>query len=153
MPVGEIIGSKLIKNIHTITSRLFHMKQLGCYYQPMLPLSEKRCSTNTSILCLISVDVNTANHSFIDIYATCIFLLDWFLSKSKNWFDFFSKGTICNYLLHYFAYSLLRHLIVKKRDFSISSTHILQLFSNHNSIVVQLYILMSYVFTVHAVQL
>ena len=41
MPVGEIIGSKLIKNIHTITSRLFHMKQPGCYYQPMLPLSKK----------------------------------------------------------------------------------------------------------------
>lgn len=66
---------------------------------------------------------------------------------------FFSKRTKCNYLLHYFAYSLLRHLIVKKRDFSISSTRILQLFSNHNSIVVQLYILMSYVFTVHAVRL
>ena len=66
---------------------------------------------------------------------------------------FFSKRTKCNYLLHYFAYSLLRHLIVKKIDFSISSTHILQLFSNHNSIVVQLYILMSYVFTVHAVRL
>lgn len=152
MPVGETIGSKLIKNIHTITSRLFHMKQPGCYYQPMLPLSKKRWSTNTSILCLISIAVNTKYRSFIDIYATCIFRLDWFLSKSKKWFVF-SKRTKCNYLLHYFAYSLLRHLIVIKRDFSISSTHILQLFSNHNSIVVQLYILMSYVFMVHAVRL
>ena len=152
MPVGETIGSKLIKNIHTITSRLFHMKQPGCYYQPILPLSEKRCSTNTSILCLISAAVNTVYRSFIDIYATCIFRLDWFLSKSKKWFVF-SKRTKCNYLLHYFAYSLLRNLIVKKIDFSISSTRILQLFSNHNSIVVQLYILISYVFTVHAVRL
>ena len=152
MQVGETIGSKLIKNIHTITSRLFHMKQPGCYYQPILALSKKRCSTNTSIPSLISIAVNTVYRSFIDIYATCIFRLDWFLSKSKKWFVF-SKRTKCNYLLHYFAYSLLRHLIVKKRDFSISSVHILQLFSNHNSIVVQLYILMSYVFTVHAVRL
>ena len=151
MPVGETIGSKLIKNIHTITSRLFHMKQPGCCYQPILPLSEKRCSTNTSILCLISAAVNTVYRAFIDIYATCIFRLDWFLSKSKK--CFFSKRTKCKYLLHYFTYSLLRHLIVKKIDFSISSTRILQLFSNHNSIVVQLYILISYVFTVHAVRL
>lgn len=76
MPVGETIGSKLIKNIHTITSRLFHMKQPGCYYQPMLPLSKKQCSTNTSILCLISVSVNTVYRSFIDIY-------DKYLSRSK----------------------------------------------------------------------
>lgn len=150
MPVGEIIGSKLIKNIHTITSRLFHMKQPGCCYQPMLPLSKKRCSTNTSILCLISAAVNTVYRSFIDIYATCIFRLIDFFRNPKS---VFSKRTKCKYLLHYFAYSLLRHLIVKKRDFSISSTRILQLFSNHNSIVVQLYILISYVFTVHAVRL
>lgn len=152
MPVGETTGSKLIKNIHTITSRLFHMKQPGCYYQPILSLCKKRCSTNTSILYLISVAVNTVYRSYIDVYATYIFRLDWFLSKSKKWFVFL-KRTKCNYLLHYFAYSLLRHLIVKKIDFSISSTRILQLFSNHNSIVVQLYILMSYVFTVHAVRL
>ena len=52
------------------------MKQPGYYYQPMLPLSKKRCPTNTSILCLISVSVNTVYRSFIDIY-------DKYLSRSK----------------------------------------------------------------------
>lgn len=99
MPVGETIGSKLIKNIHTITSRLFHMKQPGCYYQPILPLSKKLCSTNTSILCLISVAENTVYRSFIDIYVTYIFRLDWFLSKSKKWFVFFQKEL--NVIIYY----------------------------------------------------
>ena len=43
---------------------------------------------------------------------TSFALIDFYRNPKSGLF--FSKRTKCNYLLHYFAYSLLRHLIVKK---------------------------------------